>query len=636
VDRLCEALYFTPRARERDDNLLFVRERILRGEGDLASLLTLYARVRRGERVADEETNRSASLLQLAGILKSTGGVLRVRNRIYYRVFDEEWVRMHMPEVVRRTPQGAPAAPPMAPVGPGERQQASRDLEAQSARQAERGSRRLAEGDRFGLLDLLEARRTAAALPAAREACATLWSRWYRAGSCRLADVIGHEGVVFAAVFSPDGKYVATASSDGTARVWEPHAGDAASTSAGALSDVALRHQGGVTAVAFSPDGRRLATASLDGTARLWSVPPATGSLATAGRVLQHSVRVQAVAFSPDGALLATGTDDGAVRLWSTATGQPVGQPLRHQGAVNALVFSPDGRLLATASADHTARIWSVANGAALGQPMQHQEEVSTVLFRPDGMLLATSSLDGTARFWTPPTGHPHGAPMRHEGAVVALAFSQDGSWLATGSKDRTARLWAARPAAAAGTPAAPPLRHPGDVNAVALRPDGRLLATASADGTARLWTTEPPGESQGQPLRHDGAVLAVRFHPNGRALATASWDGSARLWEIGTQGAQDGAAHGPEPGAAADLSAEGPQRPPAVETGARGSWPLPVIPTLLREMELRTWLAVAARLNPQGIVEAIPWQEWQRLAAELRELTAQQSRGKGGGAGQR
>jgi hypothetical protein len=62
VDRLAEDLFLSPRARERDDNLLFVRERLLRSEADLASLLDLYRQVRRGKRVADDETSSLVSL----------------------------------------------------------------------------------------------------------------------------------------------------------------------------------------------------------------------------------------------------------------------------------------------------------------------------------------------------------------------------------------------------------------------------------------------------------------------------------------------------------------------------------------------------------------------------------------------
>jgi hypothetical protein len=107
VDGLCEALFLSPRARERDDNLVFVRERLLRSEADLASLLDLYSQVRRGKGVPDDEANPLVSLLRLAGITRAEEGVLRVRNRIYARVFDREWITTHMPDAELRRQRAA-------------------------------------------------------------------------------------------------------------------------------------------------------------------------------------------------------------------------------------------------------------------------------------------------------------------------------------------------------------------------------------------------------------------------------------------------------------------------------------------------------------------------------------------------
>jgi tetratricopeptide (TPR) repeat protein len=96
VDRRCAALFLSPRAREQDDNLLFVRERLLRSAADRASLLGLYAQVHRRRRVRDDDSNPLISLLHLAGIVRVVEGSLRVRNRIYFRVFDQAWVRIHL------------------------------------------------------------------------------------------------------------------------------------------------------------------------------------------------------------------------------------------------------------------------------------------------------------------------------------------------------------------------------------------------------------------------------------------------------------------------------------------------------------------------------------------------------------
>jgi hypothetical protein len=107
VDRICEELFLSSRARERDDNLLFVRERLLRGEADRASLLDLYLRVRSHKRVRDDDINQLLSLLWLSGITRAVEGYLYVRNRIYYRVFDREWVHANMPDAELRRQRAA-------------------------------------------------------------------------------------------------------------------------------------------------------------------------------------------------------------------------------------------------------------------------------------------------------------------------------------------------------------------------------------------------------------------------------------------------------------------------------------------------------------------------------------------------
>jgi hypothetical protein len=106
VDQLCAELFLSPRAREVDDNLLFVRERILRSEADLASLLGLYEQIRHGQKVRDTESHPLIDALRLSGITRVVDGFLEVRNRIYHQVFDGEWVAANRPEAELEKPDG--------------------------------------------------------------------------------------------------------------------------------------------------------------------------------------------------------------------------------------------------------------------------------------------------------------------------------------------------------------------------------------------------------------------------------------------------------------------------------------------------------------------------------------------------
>jgi TPR repeat protein len=102
VDRLCQMLFLMSGAIEKEDNLVFVRERILQSKIDRAGLLNLYQQILDGKKIADDDANPFINVLKLAGLIKSDRGILQVRNRIYRKVFNHAWIQENMPDAELR------------------------------------------------------------------------------------------------------------------------------------------------------------------------------------------------------------------------------------------------------------------------------------------------------------------------------------------------------------------------------------------------------------------------------------------------------------------------------------------------------------------------------------------------------
>ncbi len=324
---------------------------------------------------------------------------------------------------------------------------------------------------------------------------------------------LNHESVVNAVAFSSDGKTIATRGFGKTAHLWDAKTSNELAT---------FNHQGQVYAVAFSSDGKTIATASDDNTARLWDAE--TGNeLAT----LNHEGWVKSVAFSSDGKTIATASEDKTARLWDAKTGNENELvTLNHQSGVNAAAFSPDGKTIATASDDNTARLWDAETGNELAT-LKHEGWVSGVAFSSDGKTIATASNYTTARLWDAETGNEL-ATLNHQNRVSAVAFSSDGTTIATASDDKTARLWDAETGNELVT-----LKHQDRVWAVAFSSDGKTIATGSLDNNARLWNAETGNELA--TLNHQSGVNAVAFSSDGKTIATGSLDNTARLWDAET-----------------------------------------------------------------------------------------------------
>jgi hypothetical protein len=167
-----------------------------------------------------------------------------------------------------------------------------------------------------------------------------------------LGSLSGHAGAVVSVAFSRDGKHLATASLDSTAKLW-----DAVTF----RETASFKHLEPVHHLAFSPDGKSLATACGDGLVRVWDLTTGKESLTLRG----HHSPPSRLAFFPDGKRLATGSGDNTVKLWNLETRQEM-LSVRHNSRINALAVSPDGRKLASA-ASNQVKVWQTSDQASAG-----------------------------------------------------------------------------------------------------------------------------------------------------------------------------------------------------------------------------------------------------------------------------
>ena len=299
---------------------------------------------------------------------------------------------------------------------------------------------------------------------------------------------VAHHGrKVYDIAFSPNSKRLVSAGdgTSGTFAVWDSSDGvHKAAAPEGHTEDVAT--------CAWSPNGALVASASKDGTVRLFDTNTFQQRelLKYRGAGDPYTRRLQ---FSPDGSYLAwMRCSDGRCTIWRPLSEeQPKMFPSRYgRGQMNAFSFDPQSRKIATAHGhrwgeepEHcVVRIWDAATGTEVAVLSGHSRCVFDVSFSPDSKLLLSASDDGSTKIWDADSWVEIASLESEDGGdsgILKACFSPDGKHIATASSKGTVRVWRTGDASCSAVFT----EHTTDIWHVAFSPDGKFLASGDEHG---------------------------------------------------------------------------------------------------------------------------------------------------------
>ncbi|GHO90457.1 hypothetical protein KSF_005050 [Reticulibacter mediterranei] len=338
-----------------------------------------------------------------------------------------------------------------------------------------------------------------------------LWWQEARKRTTHSISYRGHSDPVRTVAWSPDGKLIASGSTDGTVHIWTATDGKRLFLFKGSEESSGRD----VTAVAWSPDGTRIAF-SLSGLstslARSYGLKPSPSIVqvwnASDGRILfvyqGHTDRVNTVAWSPDGMWIASGSDDKTVQVWNASDGRrvSVSPPSSHMvdTSVETLAWSPDSQKIAIGNLDGTIQVLNAADGSLIStynnaspstnsDLTEKKSFLSTVAWSPDGTRIASGGDDKMVQIWnaTSSDDNPIFTYIGHSGGVETVAWSPDGTRIASGSADKTIQVWNTD---GQGNDIVLAYRgHTDTVDAAAWSPNGMWIASSSEDKTVQIWS---------------------------------------------------------------------------------------------------------------------------------------------------
>ena len=289
-------------------------------------------------------------------------------------------------------------------------------------------------------------------------------------------------------------------------------------------------HTNQILIVRWSPDGKYIASGSMDGTMQVWTADKGETKLSVRSTVqpVQSDDYPWSIAWSMrTDQKLAVAFADGTIQVLGANNGQRLSSLTTPISVVPKLAWSPDERHLAVGGSNNNVYVYQYPEWKLVTTYQEHTNSIRALAWSPDGRMLASGSEDTTVRLWEPLSGHTRLIYKGHSNTIGSLSWSTDSTRIVSVAQDQTARVWQVDTDTTLYTYKAPGGAPIGEAS---WSHDNRTIAVYGGDATIYLLDAQTGAVKKSY---FTGVDFSLSWSPDDTHIVTGSYDKVAKIWRV-------------------------------------------------------------------------------------------------------